>query len=354
MSSMTQFIVIYYLFIWGTARIRGAFRRWRQPLLRGSEWFFNVHVRPDFYTGPGKKILQDYWIRMLATFPLEIAAAAAIFLSGRVQLLAWLSIAMAVIVHVNHAFNVDLAERKARQFALPEDEQPTPSVVLSLQTRRLRDYSHRKLEWAMALAHVGVFLWVVRFYLGPPPHHNPFLFVQPVLILYHQAGLLLVKQMVLAWRSPLPQSQTEEHIQAREETRKNYLLACDIHRVTFTAMLVCYPFLVTASSAILRLIAKTAFGGGLALGIVLLIWQEMRRKRMLSVALRARPVNLPNLLGQTDSPSWLFCYQPSMPMLVLKGQRGYSVNLAHSLAQLTAAYVGGFGVLIAVLHRMAH
>ena len=30
------------------SRIKGIFRRWRQPLLRGPEWFFNVHVQEGF------------------------------------------------------------------------------------------------------------------------------------------------------------------------------------------------------------------------------------------------------------------------------------------------------------------
>src|SRR5581483_3977573 len=59
------FIVVAYLVVSGGARIRGIFRRWQQPVLRGPEWFFNVHVRPDFYAGQGHKILRGYRMRML-------------------------------------------------------------------------------------------------------------------------------------------------------------------------------------------------------------------------------------------------------------------------------------------------
>jgi len=38
-----------------------------------------------------------------------------------------------------------------------------------------------------------------------------------------------------------------------------------------------------------------------------------------------------------------------VPMLVLKGARGYSVNLANTLVQLSAAYLAGLIVLFAML-----
>src|ERR1051326_4906434 len=141
--SSNQFIVIFYLLCWGGARIRGCFRRWRQPLRRGPEWFFNTHVQPDFYTGVGKKILRGYWMRMLMTVVIEVPMAVAIFISGHYQYLMWLAAAMGVVVHINHVFSVDLAERQARKFLVPEDEQPAPVVMLSLKARRLNDYSNR-------------------------------------------------------------------------------------------------------------------------------------------------------------------------------------------------------------------
>lgn len=54
---LNLFLVIFYFFFW-VVRINGCFRRGLQPLLRGREWFFNVHVQPDFYTGAGRPPLQ--------------------------------------------------------------------------------------------------------------------------------------------------------------------------------------------------------------------------------------------------------------------------------------------------------
>ena len=65
--------------------------------------------------------------------------------------------------------------------------------------------------------------------------------------------------------------------------------------------------------------------------------------------MRARPVKLPDFLHQSEIAKWPVCYQPSAPMLMLKGARGYSLNLANSLSHLGAAYLAGLVVLFELL-----
>jgi len=349
------FIVFSYLVVSGGSRIRGIFRRWQQPLVRGPEWFFNVPVQPDFYSGAGKKILDRYRMRMLMPVAIEVVVAAAIFLSGHFLNLAWLIAAMALFIHVNHVYNVDSAERQARPFSLPETEQPAPSVVLSLKPRRLRDYSNRRLERAMTLVTIGVIAWLVRYYLSAPEHHNlRQVFGEPALLLYFQIGLLFVKYVVVAWRTPVPQFQADEYLKAREETRKFYLKVCDILRVMNALILLLWPALLTASPGALGLFVKVWLPMVVVASIVLGVWQEIRRKQVLALALRAKPTKLPDFAEQATPPSWPLCYQPSLPMLVLKGARGYSLNLANTLAQLGAAYLAGLAVLMVVLTRTVH
>jgi hypothetical protein len=120
--------VIFYVLFW-VVRINGCGRRGRQPLLRGPEWFFNVHVQPDFYTGAGRKILHRYWMRMFIPFAFDIPVAIAIFLSDRLEDLNWLILGLAALIHINHSHSVDLAERLARPFAVPEAEQPVAAMA---------------------------------------------------------------------------------------------------------------------------------------------------------------------------------------------------------------------------------
>src|SRR6202046_976403 len=148
-----EFLAIFYIFFW-VVRIRGCIRRGRQPLLRGPEWFFNIHVQLDFYTGAGKTLLHQYWMRMLIPFVLDVPIAMAIFIPRYLQYAPWLLIAQAIWIHINHVYSVDKAEREARPIAVPETEQPVGSMVLSLTPRRLRDYTNFKVELGLAVAHI--------------------------------------------------------------------------------------------------------------------------------------------------------------------------------------------------------
>lgn len=188
-----QFIVLFYIFFW-VVRINGCVRRGRQPLLRGPEWFFSVHVQHDFYTSAGRKILHRYWMRMLIPFAVDIPIATAIFLSGRLTLLNWLILGLCALIHINHLYSVDLAERQARRFAVPGAEQPIAAMALSLEPRRLRDYSNRKVEWGLAVSTLVALAWLLRYYFAAPEHHNLHLvFGVPVCFLYLQLGMLFVK-----------------------------------------------------------------------------------------------------------------------------------------------------------------
>jgi len=63
-------------------------------------------------------------------------------------------------------------------------------------------------------------------------------------------------------------------------------------------------------------------------------------------------VKLPDFMGESNITGWPVCYQPSAPQLVLKGARGYSLNLANTLAHLGAAYVAGMaGLMLLIMRR---
>ena len=71
------------------------------------------------------------------------------------------------------------------------------------------------------------------------------------------------------------------------------------------------------------------------------------------MGLKARPVRMPDLMDQASMTRWPVCYQPEVPMLVLKGVRGYSLNLANTVTYLGAAYLIGM-VLLVMLARVGH
>lgn len=347
---VTGFAVIFYAVFW-LVRIRGCFRRWRQPLLRGPEWFFSVHVRPGFYDGPGRRILHRYWMRMFIPFALDIPAAIAIFITGRILLLNWLIMALCAIIHINHVFSVDLAERQARHFAVAETERPVTSVTLSLQPRRLRDYTNSRFEWAIAVPSLLALAWLVGYYFSAPAHHSlRLVFFLPLYCLYMQLGMLYVKRLILAWRTPAPQSQAAEFLEAREKARKFYLLQCDLCRAMVTVQLVLWPFLMNSSEAARDGIIRNWFSAILLFALISGVWVEIKRKQLVKLSLRARSARLPDFLGEREIARWPVCYQPSAPMLMLRGAYGYSLNLANSLAYIGAAYLAGFIALFTLVH----
>ena len=351
MSHIQMLIAMFVLSC--AARIRGCYRRWRQPLVRGPEWFFSVHVPPDFYAGAGGKILHRYRLRMFNPIAVEAVLAAAIFLSGHIQYLFWLVVAASMAVHVNHLFNVDLAERQARSHAVPEAEQPVSSVMLSLTPRRLRDYSNSKTEKFIILASIGTLVWLVRYYLQSPAEHSlREVFGVPALVLYCQLGLLFAKYGIVAWRTPIPQAQAEEHLRAREETRRLHLRVCDWARISWAAQLMFWPVLLSVSPTVKPMASTLFFATVFAVAIVLTVYQEIGRHRVLKTIVRIRPMKMPDFL-HTENSGRLLCYEPGTPMLLIRGARGYSLNLANKLTQLGAGYLAGLITLFALL-RMGH
>lgn len=341
--------VIFYILFW-VVRINGCVRRGRQPLLRGPEWFFDVHVQPDFYTGAGRKVLHRYWMRMFTPFAVDIPVAIAIFLSGHLLLLNWLILGLCALIHINHSFSMDLAQRQARLFAVPETGQPVASIVLSLKPRRLRDYTNRNVELALALSSLIALAWLVRYYFAAPEHRNlRLVFGVPALLLYLQVGMVFVKRVVVAWRTPIPQAQAAEHLRAREETRKFYLRVCDGNRAVATAGILFWPIRISTSPAALNHLLSIWFAVWLVMAVVVTLWVEIRRKQLVTLQLRARPMKLPDFLHQSEIARWPVCYQPSAPMLMLKGSHGYSLNLANTLTHLGAAYLIGLVALFVML-----
>jgi hypothetical protein len=92
----------------------------------------------------------------------------------------------------------------------------------------------------------------------------------------------------------------------------------------------------------------------MVISLIVFVWGEIQRKKILAAALLVRPVKFPDFLGLSNAPNWPVCYQPSAPTLVLKGVRGYSVNFANALAQFGVLYLTTGVVLFVGLWRMGY
>ena len=256
-----QYMVFCYLLLWAS-RIRGVVRRVRQPHLRGEGWFLDVPVEANFYQGPGRLILRGYWLRMAIPCVLDIPAVV-MLLTGHTSWLLWVILALVPAIHVNHLYNVNIAERQARQFArvAPALSAMSSTVGSSLTPRRLRNYTSWPLEWVLGLATAGAVLALVHVYHTSPQEHSlRLVFWVPGFYLYFQLGLLLVKRIIVAWRTPVPTVQTVEYTEAKEATRRYYLLMCDWNRIASTCGIVFWPILLSVPNAEFEILVKLWFG----------------------------------------------------------------------------------------------
>jgi len=342
-------ILCLYAFFW-LVRVNGCVRRGRQPLLRGEQWFFDVPVPACFYSGVGRTLLIQYWLRMLIPFTIDIPLAIYFICSGHVAYLCWLVIGLAALIHINHGYSVEIAERGARRCSSTHAQTAPTIVASSLSPRRLRDYSDLLTESILALS-IGVGLSeTFRYYSSNPGHHDPRLvFGIPGLYLYLQLGMLLIKRYVIAWRSPVPQSNSTEHIALREKTRTYYLKICDWCRLAFAAVILIWPWILAATPDGARHLLQSLFWISVFLASVGTVWVEWKRKQLANARANLDPIRLPDLLNQSKVAGWPLCFQPAAPMMILRGARGYSLNFANRLTYLSAAYLAGMAVLLMVL-----
>ncbi len=344
-----HFDILIYLVLWAS-RLRGFQRRWQQPHLRGPEWFFETPVQPGFYSGPGCALLRRYAWRMAIPCLIDVVTVAGFFLTRRGVWLLVATLVLAPVIHLNHLLNVARSEREALPWAVSEQTQPAPAVGFSLTPRRLRDYSNRTLEILFALGSLLPFLVLLHLY-RTGRHNARTIFWTPVVYLYLQLGILLIKHAIVTWRAPVPLIQSAEHVEIRATLRRYYLLTCDLNRAVAVTGIVFWPVLLSLPQRLFLPFRETWGAVWLVLLIAAAIWTEIRRKQLVNLNLKARPVRLPDLSGNRDAARWPLCWQPGIPMLVLKNDWGYSLNLGNTLTFIGMAYLAGMAVLLFVVKR---
>jgi hypothetical protein len=196
-------------------------RRWDMPLLYGPNYFHKLRVGQGFYENTGRKLLQLYHAILLWPYFAEFAALLVIVFRHRYQALTSLCLIAIFTTVVNQRVSLALLMRSAKKFEEKEVDPAPAAVSFSLNPRRLADYSNPIFE--IVLASVTTVTLIVLAQIGAPM--GP-----PLLILYLQIGLLLIKKMGVDWRSAAPQENSEIYLEVRERRRKLLLFACDFYR----------------------------------------------------------------------------------------------------------------------------
>jgi hypothetical protein len=225
---MTQYpglLILYVaMLLWRFLGLRAV---WYTPMFHGSEWFFDTRVTVDFYSGAGRRLLREYRTRLLIPFYFEALASVLVlyYLGFPYVLLTAATSALAGSVY--HGILARRYARMAPEFRSPDAEQPVSSVAVSLETRRLASYTMGPLEVAIVLsALIAAGALIYAYASGSGPFRELFFF--PSVLLYIQAGLLLLKRGVVNFGiGRVPDPRTEQYLACNEATRKFVLSFCD-------------------------------------------------------------------------------------------------------------------------------
>jgi hypothetical protein len=349
--TLDQYLVLLYLFAI-VLRYPRLQERWTAPLLRGTDWFFNVAVPPDFIDGPGHGILRRYRTRLFIPWMIEIPILVVLLISGHTRYFTVLILGTTLFTRFNFYAARQAAENMALPFELHDAREPVTQVSLSLQPRTTGNYTNRWVEAILAIAFAGSFAWLGYIYVTSPERQLiTWLLSWSIFMFYWQAGLLLAKRAIVSAPTVAPANNAEQYLAWRESLRRFSTWLCDSARLLFVPALLANDILAvtkprmqggTLSAIMLGLFVPMAFVG----------WYEWRRRSAhLEVARRTRPAKLPALPGV---PARLICFQPDYPMLLLRSANGYALNLASAPAKLAGLYLAGFaGLCVWLVHLAA-
>ena len=213
-SLLTYFLVV-------AIRVNAFPRRWNAPFMYGPSYFYRLHVADGFYEGAGRKLLQRYRALFLWPYFIELAAFVVLMVRHDLSLLPNLAITALLGTVLNQRLSLRMVMRSAKKFEENETDPAPASVTLSLNPRRLADYTHPVFEIVLASI-----ITVTLIFLGQM--HAPMGF--PLLILYLQAGSLLLKKAIVDWRAAAPLENSEIYLEVRERRRKMLIFVCDFYR----------------------------------------------------------------------------------------------------------------------------
>lgn len=348
-----QIFFLTYLFL-VVMRFPRIAERWKAPLLRGPEWFFNVPVPPDFFEGPGAAILRFYRALLFIPWAIELPLCAAIFAAlgsrGRFYVLCVIGV-ITLYTRLNAYLARSAAENRARRILGARGDEPPVAVALSLQTRTLAEYTNWWIEAAIAFLLVGSVAWLAYRYAtsaNTAALRGPW--NAAVIAIYLQAGLLLLKRAYVRARTKAPVEGAEQYLEWRDSLRRLSTAICDYIRIGIALL---PPAVILASairpwqgSAARIALAVLIFG----LTLVATFYEWRYRLRYLEAKRRTRPANF---LIRPDVPdaARFICFRPSLPVLLLSSPKGYAVNLASAPAKVAGLYLAGCAALWIVLMR---
>ena len=334
------------------------------PVMRGEEAFFGVRVNREFYDNEGKRLLHRYYFWLVMTL-VEIEAIPFIIAMFRPQMsfarLAWLVLFMpaAQILYI-------VFYQKVKPYAIVDENQKFASALIN---RKLADYTSIGLEILIAVAVLAPVPVLAYFYPDLPdkipvhwdlrgvpnrwaPKSFGSVFSAPIMMIYLQGMMLLIKHGLMQAKMTLPAQRTKEYLQSKEEVLKVNMQMIDIVRLFLSLMMgaislsiIVYVLapsnvpLITA--AIFGLALLTMITTGYFIYRMMIVNRKMKEKFGRSYVQR-----------QSDADRWywggLIYYNPDDPALMVEKLVGvgYTFNMGNKRVYLYLGYIALLPILI--------
>lgn len=324
-------------------------KRWQMPTLRGPGWFFHVQVGSEFWEHEGRGLLREYRFWLLLPYAIEAAAVGALVYFDRLAYLYYLILPSIIVFAAAQILLIKSLSRKVRGLQSVTQPEQASGLAITLETRRVRDYNTQAMEIAIAAADL-LAIGILLYLKSARGYGLQQLFFLPALLLYAQAGLLLLKEALVLRRSAIPAGDAESHLRFREAQTRYWMRACDWPRALFALML-----LVNALTQMIRedwheeQVTMSVIGVAALFVLAAAVDMIVRMNRILAMIKTVRPVDLSRARARQAEPGdfalgGLVYFNRDNPSPFVRNKYWLAPNLANRRAYLWGAYLCGFFV----------
>lgn len=356
MTVTSMVIVVGFAAFLFAARLNILRRVWRLPLKNGEKFFLAQQVPADFYRAAGVPLFRSYHRAIVVPVVLDLPLALWLLLTHRYIALTLDQIVALVASIV--AYNFMAAYFSARATFLCGDQGRPTNLQLSMEARRLRDYTITAVEVVIVVATLLALGLLARDYtlsLAAGASYRAARILRAgllitVWILYWQLGFLLLKVVFVRWRMPLPANRTEDFRRWRMAWLSHNLKTLDAVRLlSALALLACMAYFHQWS----RAGRVTVLVVGVVGMLVYAAYVGRESRRLKAAERELRPVEMVK-----EFPRWpiaeglylaggLLYFNRDNPRVLVRSADGIALNLAHRTTYIGFAYfMGLIGVVI--------
>jgi hypothetical protein len=332
---------------------------WSIAKFHGEEWCFDARVARNFYTsGAGSAFLAAFRTRMAAGFSAELLVASVAYALDGPKAAFWAFAAAGAAGALYFSITCRRFAKEAWKYALPSDAPVPPKRLVDLKPRTATDYNSPMWIWALrAGTAAALIVLAVHCVTSTRPIQWASVVTIPVIVLYAQAGLLLIRRSLAEWRvCGIPEGFAEPALAWKSEARAFHIFCFEILRSWIVLFLLIWAF-ATAFPGIHPALQmfRHYFVWPLVVGSLALVLY--RQRRCVAAAQQLRGAASPGTQSELPSQSFhlggLVYHDSEQPAMFVRRGNFFAINLAHPRSQLLTAYLAGWLVVASATWKIS-